>query len=93
MEPNELASVVVPTYNRSRSIGKCLEALLAQSYTNVEIIISDDNSSDQTIDTVTEFMQFDPRIKLVRSSINTGPAGARNRALHEAHGDFVSLYG
>lgn len=89
MESDELASVIVPTYNRSRSIGKCLESLLAQSHRNIEIIISDDNSADRTVDIVAEFMQLDPRIKLIRTSVNTGPAGARNRALKETHGDHV----
>ena len=89
IESDELACVVVPTYNRSRSIGKCLESLLAQSHSKIEIIVSDDNSSDRTVEIVTEFMRLDPRIKLLRSSVNTGPAGARNRALGEARGDFV----
>ena len=74
MKSEELVSVIVPTYNRSRSIGKCLESLLAQSHANVEIIISDDNSSDHTVDSVTEFMRRDMRISLVRSPVNTGPA-------------------
>jgi len=88
-QEKELVSVIVPTYNRSRSIGKCLESLLAQSHTNVEIIISDDNSSDHTVDIVTEFMRRDTRIGLVRSPVNTGAGGARNRALSQAHGDYV----
>ena len=89
MEPDELTSVIVPTYNRSRSIGKCLESLLAQSHGNIEIIISDDNSSDRTVDIVMDFMRSDARVKLVRSAVNTGPAGARNRAIRQARGDFV----
>lgn len=89
METGEFVSVVVPTYNRSRSISQCLEALLEQSYENFEIIISDDNSSDETVAVVTKFMSSDPRVKLVRSSVNSGPAGARNRALRIARGSFV----
>jgi glycosyltransferase involved in cell wall biosynthesis len=89
MESDQLVSVVVPTYNRSRTIAKCLEALIEQSHTNIEIIISDDNSSDKTVAVVSEFMRADPRIKLIRSSINTGPAGARNRAIKEACGDYI----
>lgn len=89
MESDELVSVVVPTYNRSRSIVKCLEALIGQSHSNIEIIVSDDSSSDATVAVVSEFIRSDPRIKLVRSSINTGPAGARNRAIKEACGDYI----
>lgn len=89
MKSDEFVSVVVPTYNRGRSIEKCLEALLQQSHANIEIIISDDNSSDETVAIVTTFMRSDPRVKLVRSSINTGPAGARNRAIKKAGGNFV----
>ena len=89
MKSDELVSIVVPTYNRSRSIGECLEGLLVQSHRNLEIIISDDNSSDRTVSIVTEFMRSDPRIKLIRTSINSGPAGARNRGIKKARGDFI----
>lgn len=89
MESDELISIVVPTYNRSQSIRKCLEALLAQSHRNIEIIISDDGSSDGTVAMVAEFMRSDPRIKLVQTSANSGPAGARNRGIKTAHGNFI----
>ena len=89
MSSEEFVSIVVPTYNRHRFIGKCLEALTEQSHRNVEIIISDDNSTDETAAIVTEFMRSDPRIKLIRSSINSGPAGARNRAIKKACGDYI----
>ena len=89
MESDELVSVVVPTYNRSRSIVKCLKALTEQSHRHMEIIVSDDSSADETVTAVSEFVRSDPRIKLVRSSINTGPAGARNRAIKEASGGYI----
>lgn len=89
MSSDEFVSIVVPTYNRHRFIGKCLEALVEQSHRNVEIIISDDNSTDGTAAVVTEFMRSDPRIKFIRSSINSGPAGARNRAVKTARGKYV----
>ena len=89
MDSGEFVSVVVPTYNRSRSITKCLESLLAQSHSDVEIIVSDDNSSDQTIAVITGLMSSDPRIRLIKSPVNTGPAGARNRAIRQARGEFV----
>ncbi|MBV9384289.1 MAG: glycosyltransferase family 2 protein [Streptosporangiaceae bacterium] len=89
MEPDELVSVVVPTYNRSRTIKICLEALAAQSHRNIEIIVSDDGSSDETADIVAEFMRSDRRIQLIRSPVNAGPAAARNRAIRKARGKLI----
>ncbi len=89
MSSEEFVSIVVPTYNRNQSIRKCLEALIEQSHRNVEIIISDDNSTDETAAVVTDFMRSDSRIKLIRSPINSGPAGARNRAIDKARGNYI----
>jgi glycosyltransferase involved in cell wall biosynthesis len=89
MKLDELVSVVIPVYNGSQSIGKCLEALLVQSYRNIEIIVCDDNSSDETVDVVAKFTCSDLRIRFIHSSINTGPAGARNRGIKEARGSFI----
>jgi glycosyltransferase involved in cell wall biosynthesis len=89
MDSEILVSVVIPTYNRGPKIRACLAAVCAQSYENFEMIVSDDNSSDDTVAIVTELMRSDSRIKLVRSSINTGVAGARNRGVKESKGDLV----
>jgi len=89
MGSEEFVSIVVATYNRHRFVGKCLQALIEQSHRNVEIIICDDNSTDETVALVTEFMRSDPRVKLVRSSINSGPAGARNRGIKQARGNYI----
>lgn len=89
MGPNELVSVVVPTYNRSQKLLKCLEALLLQSYTNIEIIVADDNSADETVAVVSELLRRDRRIRLVRNPVNGGASAARNLAIREAHGELI----
>lgn len=85
----DLVSVVVPVYNGGQTIGGCLRALIAQSYGDIEIIVCDDKSADETVDIVTKLAQSDARIRLIPSSVNTGPAGARNRGLRQTRGSLV----
>ncbi|MFL5561396.1 MAG: glycosyltransferase family 2 protein [Gemmatimonadaceae bacterium] len=80
-------SVVVPTYNRGRSIGPCLEALRRQTHGSLEIIVSDDCSTDRTAELAAAIP--DPRILVVRAERNGGPAAARNRAVRQASAPIV----
>jgi glycosyltransferase involved in cell wall biosynthesis len=89
MESGELVSIVVPTYNRSGKLADCLKALCAQSYENIEIIIADDDSTDDTLEVAKEMMAADPRVKIVQNPVNMGVSAARNRAVTEACGNYV----
>ncbi len=80
-------SVIVPAYNCSDTITKCIESLLAQDYPNYEIIIVDDGSTDDTHDIC---RSYDDRIKLIQTS-NGGPSRARNIGVREARGDIVAF--
>ena len=82
------ASIVVPAYNVEATIAETLNSLLAQTYTDMEIIVVDDGSSDRTTEIVAEF--DDPRIRLV-SQRNRGLAGAHNTGIFEAAGDFIGF--
>ena len=86
-----LISVVVPTFNSGRTIVRALASILAQSHGNLEVIIADDASSDDTHRRVLEFA--DSRILLLPSdkSVNEGPAVARNRALTQAKGSYIAF--
>jgi glycosyltransferase involved in cell wall biosynthesis len=84
----KLISIVMPTFNRASCIGYAIQSVLAQSYENWELVITDDCGSDDTTDIISGFA--DPRIKYERLPSNLGAAGARNAALDRISGDFVT---
>ncbi|HEY0060690.1 MAG TPA: glycosyltransferase, partial [Telluria sp.] len=89
MNPTPLVSVVVPTYNRGHCIAACIESALAQTMGDIEIIIVDDYSSDDTAERVAAF--DDPRVSYVAQLSNQGGAAARNVGIHRARGEFVAF--
>ncbi|MEM6680110.1 MAG: glycosyltransferase [Pseudomonadota bacterium] len=82
------ASIVVPAYKAAATIGETLESLLAQTFTDFEIVVVDDGTPDETLKVVARFE--DPRIRLVRQA-NRGLAGARNGGLLAARGAYVGF--
>ena len=86
MEPG-LVSIIMPTYNRAGIIGEAIASALAQSYKNIELIIVDDGSQDQTASVVESFR--DERIIYHRYEVNQGGNHARNIALKIAHGEYI----
>lgn len=81
-------SVVVPTYNSAKTIGKTIQSVLEQTYTHYEIIVVDDGSQDETISLIQKFK--DERIKLYPLP-RVGHMLNRNRALRLAGGEFLAL--
>lgn len=81
-------TVVVPTYNRAELLKICLQSVLAQTHSNLEVIVVDDGSSDTTPQVLSEIK--DPRLRTVRHD-RQGAQVARNRGLAEATGDFISF--
>ncbi|MEM1146082.1 MAG: glycosyltransferase family 2 protein [Pseudomonadota bacterium] len=82
-------SVVIPTFNREHTLRRAAQSVLAQSYTNLELIIVDDGSTDNT-QAVIESLH-DPRVKSFRFTENQGANAARNRGLKEASGIFIAF--
>ncbi|PHG78415.1 glycosyltransferase family 2 protein [Bacillus wiedmannii] len=82
-------SVVIPVYNVEKYIMQCLNSVLDQSYSNLEVIIVDDCSTDTTISKIKGIC--DERIKLLINSENKGPSFSRNRAIECATGDYIAL--
>lgn len=82
-------SVIIPTYNREDTIKYCLESVLNQTYSNIEIIIVDDCSSDKTIDIIKSYN--DTRIKLIQLDQNSGAQKARNVGIKAATADWIAL--
>lgn len=81
-------SVVLPTYNRGDIVGRSIESVLEQTYTDFELIVVDDASSDET-DRVVE--EFDAQIRYVKHEVNRGAAAARNTGIREAGGDIIAF--
>lgn len=80
-----MVSVIVPTYNYSRYIGRTLSSVLAQTYKDFEVIIVDDGSTDKTKEVVETFQ--DARIRYFFQK-NQGACVARNRGVREAKGEY-----
>ena len=86
--PSPAVSVVMPTRNRASVIGEAIASVQAQSFTDWELIIVDDGSSDGTDGTIASFLS-DPRIRYVAQEFS-GHSAARNRALRQARGTLVA---
>ena len=87
----KLVSVNITTYNRAHLLPRCLDSVLRQSYENMEIVIVDDCSGDNTTEVVDEYRQKDSRVKYIRHETNKRNAHARNTALDNCTGHYVAF--
>ena len=83
-------SIITPSWNSEKYIEKTIESVQNQTYSNWEMIIVDDCSTDKTVEIIEEISKIDSRIKLFRQSANAGAAKARNRSLSESSGRYVA---
>lgn len=86
----DLVSIIMPSYN-STYISESIDSILAQSYENWELLITDDCSTDNTRDIVAEYAAKDPRIKLFKLKQNYGAGVARNNSIEQARGRFIAF--
>ncbi len=84
-----LVSVVLPVYNGERFVAQTIESALRQTYRNLEIIVVDDGSTDQTASLIEGIAGRTPRVRIFHQP-NSGVARARNRGLEESRGEFVA---
>lgn len=82
-------SVVIPAYNRAKTIRYCLDSVLAQTVSPLEVIVVDDCSTDETVEIVKSYN--DTRVRCVVLDKNSGAQAARNRGIKEAKGDWVAF--
>lgn len=80
-------SVIIPMHNSSKHIEECLESVINQTYKNIEIIVVDDLSQDNSLELVRNFN--DNRIKIIELEENVGAANSRNKGIEEALGDYI----
>lgn len=82
-----LVTVIIPCYNEDKVINNAAKSILGMSYPNIEILIVDDGSSDETIEVIA-LLEKKGKIRAIHQE-NAGKAQALNRAISEAHGDFI----
>ena len=88
IKENSLVSVIVPLFNNARFIAKCIESFLSQTYDNFELIIIDDNSTDNSFDKAKSFESVDKRVKCYRAQ-KQGVSAARNQGFDLSKGEYV----
>lgn len=92
MLPDEktLISVIIPVYNGSQYLGRCIQTVIDQTYTNLEIILIDDGSTDNSGKMCDKYALKDKRIKVIHKE-NEGVSSARNLALDIVTGEYISF--
>lgn len=88
MSGDAVVSVIVPVYNVERYISKCLDSLCRQKYENIEVIVVDDSSPDESAKIVREYMEKDSRIRYIKRE-NGGLGAARNTGMKVSTGEYI----
>lgn len=86
-----LVSICVPCYNGAKYLEQCLDSILSQTLSSFEVVVVDDNSTDNTRDIVERYVQKDQRIKLYKNSANLGLVGNWNRCLELANAEWIKF--
>lgn len=81
-------SAIVPVYNSEKYVARCIDSIIAQTYSNWELILVDDGSVDNSLSILHEYEKHDSRIKVIHQS-NAGPGIARNTGIQNATGDYI----
>ncbi|HUH51703.1 MAG TPA: glycosyltransferase family 2 protein [Flavobacterium sp.] len=88
---NELVSIITPTYNSEKFIRETIKSVQNQSYSNWQMIIVDDCSTDTTVGIIEEIQKIDSRICLIKSQKNAGPAISRNKGIERVTGKYMTF--
>lgn len=91
MDNYGLVSIITPSYDCADFIGETIDSILSQTYTNWELLITDDCSTDKSRDIIREYADNDSRIKLLKLEKNSGAGVARNNSIKEAKGRFIAF--
>ena len=83
----ELISVIVPVYNVEKYLGECIESLICQTYTNIEILLVNDGATDSSPKICNYYQKIDQRIKVINTE-NGGLSAARNMGIANAKGEI-----
>jgi glycosyltransferase involved in cell wall biosynthesis len=91
MPEQPLVSVIIPTFNREKILSGALDSVIKQTYTNFELIIVDDKSTDATKELVAGYQKKDTRIKYYQNTHQKGPGGARNTGILNSKGKYIAF--
>ena len=86
-----LVSVIIPLYNREKTIQRAVDSVLNQTYTNIEVIVVDDGSTDDSVKMLHKYVD-DNRVKVFCQPQNKGANAARNRGIREARGEYIAFH-
>lgn len=86
-----LVSVIMPTWNSEKFVAESIESILAQTYTNWELIITDDCSKDGTMDILRKYAEKDKRIRVQQNEKNGGAGISRNNSISAARGQYIAF--
>lgn len=85
-----LISVIIPVYNNEKYLSKCLDSVLAQTYTNIQVIVIDDGSTDKSGEILDQYAMKDNRIEVYHKQ-NCGVSSARNCGIMHSVGEFITF--
>lgn len=87
---NKTVSIIIPTLNRAKEVVDCIDSVSKSDYPKMEIIVVDNASTDDTVVKIErKFLQGDNRIKLIKSKVNFGAGGGRNKGAEKAKGEYL----
>lgn len=87
---DQLISIIIPVYNVEKYIDKCMESILNQTYTNLDIILVDDGSTDNSLDVCNKYVELDERVRVFHKE-NGGVSSARNCGIENTRGDWIAF--
>ncbi len=85
-----MVTVIIPIFNRIKTLNKCVDSVLSQTYSDLEIILVDDGSNDSSGNLCDKYMEADPRIRVIHGC-NQGVAFARNQGIEIATGEYLTF--
>ncbi|HIF9310836.1 TPA: glycosyltransferase family 2 protein [Photobacterium damselae] len=86
-----LVSIIMPSFNSEKTVGKSIVSVLNQTYHNWELLITDDCSNDKTAKIINRYLEKDSRIKIYINDSNSGAALSRNQSINNAQGNYITF--
>lgn len=88
---NPVISVIIPVFNAASFLDETLKSILSQTFSDFELIILNDKSTDESLNIIKKFQQEDNRIIIIDKEENVGPANLRNEGINSAKGEYIAL--
>lgn len=91
IQEGELISVIMPAYNAEETLCTAIDSVLAQTYSNLELVVVNDCSTDKTLDILKRYSEKDLRVRVISNDVNSGVSKTRHRAVKEAKGEWLAF--